>query len=249
MKEEQKMRLRLPAIGALIALAFGLVVAVSSGPVAADIDDIEEGATFRVTIENLTDGQPFSPPVVATHRSGIRMFRVGRSASSELEAIAEDGNQMPMVDLFRKSHKVTHTVDVGAPVFIGGMVTVDIIGRPGDKFSMATMLICTNDGITGIDRARLPSEGSVVYWLNAYDAGTEDNTEMSQDIVDPCSAIGPTPLPGDPNGNEDAAVDTDPHQAIMMHPGIQGGQDLTVGDHGWTNPVAKVTITRVEDDE
>lgn len=243
------MRLRLPAMGALIALAFGLVVAMSSGPAVADIDEIHEGAMFRVTFENLTEGQPFSPPVIATHRSGIRMFRVGRSASSELEAIAEDGNQMPMVNLFKRSHKVTQTVDVGSPVFIGGMVMVDIIGRPGDRLSLATMLICTNDGITGLDRAMLPSQGSAVYWLNAYDAGTEDNTEMSEDIVDPCSAIGPTHLSGDPNGNEDDAVDTDPHRAIAMHPGIQGGNDLAVGDHGWNNPVAKVTITRVEGEE
>ena len=59
-------------------------------------------ATYKVTIENLTSGQPFSPPVVATHRSNVRMFRVGRLASPELEAIAEDGNQIPMFDLFRR---------------------------------------------------------------------------------------------------------------------------------------------------
>lgn len=30
---------------------------------------------------------------------------------------------------------------------------------------------------------------------------------------------------------------------ITMHAGIQGGADLTVADHGWTNPVARITVS------
>jgi len=29
---------------------------------------------------------------------------------------------------------------------------------------------------------------------------------------------------------------------ITMHSGIQGGYDLTVADHGWSNPVARITV-------
>ncbi len=29
---------------------------------------------------------------------------------------------------------------------------------------------------------------------------------------------------------------------IAAHPGIQGGTDLTVADHGWTDPVARITV-------
>jgi hypothetical protein len=32
---------------------------------------------------------------------------------------------------------------------------------------------------------------------------------------------------------------------ITHHPGISGGNDLVPGVHGWTDPVARVTITRV----
>jgi len=35
-------------------------------------------------------------------------------------------------------------------------LTFDITARPGDRLSLATMLICTNDGFTGLDAARLP---------------------------------------------------------------------------------------------
>jgi len=29
---------------------------------------------------------------------------------------------------------------------------------------------------------------------------------------------------------------------ILAHSGIQGGTDLTVSDHGWTDPVARITV-------
>lgn len=44
--------------------------------------------TYEVTIENLSTGQPLSPAVVATHRPGLKMFRLHRHASPEIEAIA-----------------------------------------------------------------------------------------------------------------------------------------------------------------
>ncbi len=219
---------------------------------AASADD----TTYKITIENLTSGQPLSPPVVATHRSNVRMFRVGRLASSELEAIAEDGNQIPMFDLFSAVSRVTEVVDIGRPLTPNGQVvgdftdavTFDIKADRRDRLSMATMLICTNDGFTGLDRIRPPSKGAIIRWPNGYDAGTEDNTELSQDIVDPCSALGPVALPGDPNGNKDEAVDTVPHAPVQHHPNIAGTGDLAVDMHSWTDPVAKVTITRISED-
>ena len=209
--------------------------------------------TYMVTIANVTAGQPFSPPAAATHKKGFRMFRVGKKASPELELIAEDGKQGPMVTLFMNSKKVTNVVDVGVPllpavtsnVTFSSVVSFEIMARRGDRLSIATMLICTNDGFTGLDAVKLPKKGSVVYWLQAYDGGTEDNTEMGTDIVDACSGLGPTGLPGDPNGNENDAVATSPQKKITMHPGIHGGGDLTVSDHGWSGAVAKVTVTRL----
>ncbi len=56
-------------------------------------------ATYAVTIENLTDGQPFTPPVIATHRAATGMFTVGQPASFALKQIAENGDLGPMIDL------------------------------------------------------------------------------------------------------------------------------------------------------
>lgn len=234
-----------------------LVIAAMSALTGARVSGAAATTQYRVRIFNLTSGQPLSPPVAATHKTGITMFQVGRRASNPLEAIAEDGNQAPMVALFSASSRVTQVVDVGRPLTpIGKTVvtpdgtftptaTFTIGGAPGDFFSLATMLICTNDGFTGLDRAALPASGLVAYVTNGYDSGTEDNTEVSQDLVDPCSGLGPVTLPGDPDGNIDDAVNTTPPQLIQHHPGISGVGELTVTSHGWLNPVMLVLIERL----
>jgi hypothetical protein len=233
-------------LAAIVAL---VLLAVVPGTSAA----APQLSTYRVTLENLTSGQPFSPPVAATHRKSIRMFEVGQPASDELAAIAQDGNEVPMFELFSTSGKATQVVDVGRPVTRRGTTvgtftdtaTFEIAAAPGDRFSIATMLICTNDGFLGLDAVKLPMQGSETFFLNGYDAGREQNTEQSVDLVDPCSALGPTVLPGDPDGNQDAAVATVPAEVIQHHPNIQGIGELSVAQHGWTDPVAKVTIERI----
>lgn len=218
-------------------------------------------ATYRITIQNLSESQPMSPAVGATHRKGIGMFKVGETASLGLEEIAEDGNQERMFNRFNDLVSDTVTGVFGNPAGMPPLtpsgttvgdfsdaLTRTLMARSWDRFSMATMLICTNDGFTGLDRVKLPNKGAMMYRLNGYDAGTENNTEMSMDIVDPCSALGPVVLSGDPNGNVNDAVGTDPPMPIRHHPGVDG----TIGDlfpaHDWDDPVAKVTITRVSND-
>jgi len=240
---------------AILALLGFAVVATGGTALADQNDDHDRVATFRVTLQNLTRGQPFSPPAAATHDEDIHMFRVGTLATDELAAIAQDGNEAPMVSLFnslREDEDVTDVVDVGRPITPRGVVkgaftdsvTFTIRGHPGDRFSLATMLICTNDGFTGLDAVKLPKHGTRVLLTNAYDAGREVKTEKQPDLVEPCSLLGPVVLPGvhpSPNFNPPLV----PPSSIRLHAGIQGGGDLSVALHGWVNPVARVTITRV----
>lgn len=240
---------RLRARVAIAALAAPLLIPLLGGPATAS----HSTAVYRVTITNLTTSQPLSPPVVATHRPGVRVFPVGRVASGELAAIAQAGNQVPLAMALENNRRVRDVVDVGRPLSRSGTTTggfsdtadLQITAGPGDRLSFATMLICTNDGLTGLDRARLPRHGSVAYAVTGYDAGREDNTERSGDLVDPCSALGPTALAGDPNGNDDVGPATSPPHRIAPHPGIAGGADLDPATHGWPDPVAVVTVTRV----
>lgn len=242
----------LVGVGMLAALALTAVAPAGYG----SGDDLD---TYRVTLENLTTGQPFSPPVAATHRKSMRMFRVGGFASDELAAIAQGGDQVPMFNLFNGSPKVTQAVDLGVPVMTNGKVvgsftdtvTFEISARDGDRLSLATMLICTNDGFLGLDSVKLPEDEAKTFMLNGYDAGRENNTQDSLHIVDPCSALGPTALPGDPDGNLESGpgVTTDPPQRIQHHPNITGVGELSVSMHGWTDPVAQVTVEPLDDED
>ena len=108
------------------------------------------------------------------------------------------------------------------------------------------MLICSNDGFAALSRARPLWRVQRVYPLYAHDAGTEENSERSADIVDPCSALGPMPLAGDPNGNEDATVDTDPLSRIWLHRVVRGVGDLSIDAHGWQGFTGVAIVKRID---
>ena len=106
------------------------------------------------------------------------------------------------------------------------------------------MLICSNDGFTGVDSLRLPnSRRARVAYAGGYDAGSEINTERSEDIVDACSLLGPVVLDGDDNGNENTAVDAD--GVITRHRGIVGESDL-LDAHNWRHRVLRVKVQMIE---
>lgn len=210
-----------------------------------------ETTSYEVTITNLTDGQPLTPPVIATHRPSTSMFTVGEPASFELKEIAENGNLPPMVMALNNDKHVSNTVVAVAgdppPLLPGQSVTVSIDESLGGKFlSFASMLICTNDGFTGLDTVRLPQivGETITFHSDAYDAGTEINTEDFADMVPPC------PLLTGVESNDPGTGMSDPSLAengvIHHHDGIQGIADLDQAIHDWTNPVVEVVITRID---
>ncbi|CAN5831419.1 spondin domain-containing protein [soil metagenome] len=203
-------------------------------------------ATYEVTIENLTDGQPYTPPLIATHRAATDILTVGQPASFEIKEIAENGNLGPMMTLLGSDKHVFDTAVAAGPLLFGGSVTLTVTAAKGANFlSFASMLICTNDGFTGVDALRLPKSvgDEVVITTAGYDAGTERNTEDYKDIVPPCQGLhGVMVEPGTDMSNPALAEGG----VIHHHPGIQGGvDDLTVATHDWSNPVAEVTVERV----
>jgi hypothetical protein len=239
------------------AAAGGLLVGTSG---IATAGNRRGEATYEVTIENRTAetptadppaaGQWFTPPVVATHRPSTGLFTVGEPASPGVKEIAENGNLGPMQDALADDRHVDDVVVAVAgsppPLAPGNAVTVNVSGDRGRKYlSFVSMLICTNDGFTGVDTLRLPRkvDEAVTVDTNAYDAGTEVNTEDFADIVPPCQALG-----GVSSDDDDGTGTSDPGLAedgvIHPHEGIGGGDDLTVAAHGWTDPVGRLTVTR-----
>lgn len=229
---------------AMLSLALNLL---STGVTYAD----PPAAVYQVTISNLTTGQWLTPPVIATHRRPVHLFEVGSPASFELQEIAENGNLAPMVDALSANKHVFDVVVAVAgdppPLAPGSAVTIQITAAQGAKFlSFASMLICTNDGFTGINALRLPRHvgESVTVDTAGYDAGTEINTEDFADIVPPCPAL--TGVPSDDPGTGVSNPALAEGGVIHHHPGIMGGNDLLPEVHGWTDPVAEVVIVRTK---
>jgi len=106
------LRIKLVAAAAIV----GAVALLGSGLSAEATGRHDGERTYKVTLINLTHGQPFSPPVAATHSNGVSLFDVGRHASDEIAAIAQDGNQIPAVNALTGAPGVTEVVDVGAPL-------------------------------------------------------------------------------------------------------------------------------------
>ena len=216
--------------------------ASSTGPAGA--------ALYEVQITNLTDGQPMTPPLAVTHRPSIHLFHVGDPASVGIQEIAENGNLPPLLGALGESqHANDVVVAVGGipPLLPGEERTFTIETSRGAKlFSFAAMLICTNDGFTGIDGLRLPRDvgESVSVDTDGYDAGTEINTEDFDDLVPPCGPL---------TGVDSGGAGTDVSNSLLSeggvidhHAGIVGDADLLTSVHGWMDPVTRVIITRIQ---
>lgn len=207
-------------------------------------------AHYRVSIYNLSSGQPLTPPVTAVHRRSLSLFEVGSAATFEVQSIAENGNINPLVDFASTNKHVTDaSVTTGPtvpPVLPGEMVEYEVMGQQGAKYlSFVSMLICTNDGFTGANSIRLPKAvgESTSVMLSGYDAGTEINTEAFQDLVPPCG-----PLTGFDSmglGTGMSNPDLAEGGVITMHQGISGDADLQGDPHDFDGPVAQIMIERI----
>ena len=196
-------------------------------------------ATYEIIVENLTPAtgpgasQPFSPPILATHRGNMHVFEAGKYASSALSMVAEDAIGGPLLEMLNGSDRV-HGVAAGdGVVFPGSETRLEIEARPGFwSLSLVFMLVNTNDAFGGLDGVKLPTHGEMTYMVHAWDAGSELNTELMTDIPGPCC--------GSPG------MGTDEEKVISHHMGIMGTGDLAAATYGWEGPVARVTVRRID---
>ena len=194
---------------------------------------------FEVTVTNLTRGQQFTPILVASHKAGVRLFELGTPASSQLKTLAEEGNVAPMTALLLGNPDVLDVVNSGALLNPGRSVTQRVSTRGSfDNVSVAAMLIPTNDGFFAVNDAEGPNgEDSITVFSPAYDAGTERNDELCASIPGPffieCGGPGGGAMVGGGEGY------------VHIHAGIHGIGDLRPALRDWRNPVARITIRRV----
>lgn len=212
---------------------------------------VSEARTYSVTIDNLMSGQWLTPPLVVTHQAGEGLFDVGAPATLGVREIAENGNLQPMLDRLNASDHVSDVVvavsGTPPPLGPGASVSFTIDAEPGARFlSFMAMLICTNDGFTGVEDQRLPSQvgEQIVLYTNAYDAGSEVNTEDFADLVPPCPVLTGVPSTDPGSGTSDPALAE--NGVIHAHAGIVGNDDLDAVLHGFSNPVGRITIQRTQ---
>lgn len=197
-------------------------------------DDEHDARRYAVTITNLTRGQVLAPPVVIAHNRKFTLFTPGEPARPELTRLAEDGMTQPLVDLLATEQGVYQT-QVGGAIPPGESTTVEIeVSGPFRLLTAAGMLATTNDGFFAIENIKVSEKGSMEVDADAYDAGSEANTES-------CAFI-----PGPPCGHPGVRDTVGAEGYVHIHAGIHGIGDLTPAMHDWRNPVAHVTIHRIQ---
>jgi hypothetical protein len=203
-------------------------------------------ASFDVTVTNLTNGQPLSPVAVIAHQDAFAVLTIGAAATAGLETLAEGGDNSALIAEATADAAVMATASGAAAIGPAGTETISIevleSELPGLLLSVSSMLVNTNDAITGINGASVAdlATGESLTWRSiAYDAGTEANTESAAHI------------PGPAGGGEgfNAARD-DIADRVAMHTGVVSQDDgfatsALTGQHRFDNPVAQITVERI----
>lgn len=235
-------------------LAIG-IAALTIAACSSDSPDVVTGpplppaadtAFYFVTVKNLTNAQPLSPVAFIAHQDGYSVFTIGAPAGAGLEVLAEGGDNSLLIAEANADALVSTTVSGAAPIGPAGFENLSVFvpssDLPGLQASISTMLVNTNDAITGVDDVaigRMQVGDVLTLRTIAYDAGTEANTEAAAHI------------PGPAGGGEgfNAARD-DSADRVAMHSGVVSQDDGFAtsdlsGQHRFDNPVAEVRIERI----
>ena len=186
--------------------------------------------TYEVTVTNITSGQTFTPLLVVSHKSSIGLFELGEPASDGLATIAESGNIAPLQGtLDDLDNKVLDTATNGGLLGPGESVTIEIAGnRRFNRVSLVGMLIPTNDTFVALDSAYL-SRWTRSHVVPAYDAGSEHNDELCENIPGPvCMGARLSEMDGE--------------GYVHISSGVHGIGDLDPAAYDWRNPVARISI-------
>ena len=194
-----------------------------------------QGRTYQLTVRNITERQPISPPIVVIHDSNAVLLPSSADRLDGLEEFAETGEREPTLKLMESLQARSGVKSVkrfGGTIEPKTQQTIFSVNvEPGDHISVLGMLTCTNDGIAMgtaiLTDADEPAFGSGV----VYDAGTENNAESRKTV--PCLQEEGT-----------VSVDTAAGEgSITRHPGIAVIGDLGAV-FGWDRTVLEIVVDR-----
>ncbi len=224
----------------LIPLALaGSLAACHNNDDSSDPTPTPETYAFDISVTNLSNAQPFSPPAAILHGDDVKLWQVGEAASVALEHLAEGGDASEILT----AHAAHPQAIAGGALPPGASTTLSLSTTETETLtlSVATMLVNTNDaitGLTGLNLSAMQPGDSRVYFTSALDAGTESNSETAATI------------PGPAGGGEGFNATRDDVTAVLTyHGGIVGNDDGKAdsalnADHRFDNPVMRITITR-----
>lgn len=197
---------------------------------------------YEITITNLTQGQSFTPILAATHTGDISFFRLGAAPSQDMADLAEGGAtaglQSYLEGMPDKVLDITGT-DMGL-IGPGEHRTVSLYGDKNyNRLSFAGMLLPSNDSFVAVSSMPLPRHAGGRLAL-AYDAGSETNDELCANIPGPqCAAIN-----GGMMGEAFSMGLAEGYVHISR--GISGEGDLSAATYDWRNPVAHISVRRMD---
>ena len=146
-------------------------------PASPGLEAIAEDGNNSKMNDNLTSKSglvsPFAPGAYSVG-SNNGIFKIGAAASADLEALAEDGNPGGFANVFNTPDGAS----APGPIFPGGSYSFSFTAEEGDKLSLATMFVQSNDWFVGLDQVDLFSNGTaksgdLTSMAKLYDAGTE----------------------------------------------------------------------------
>lgn len=198
--------------------------------------------SYRITLSNQTNNQPFSPIAIIIHDGSYSAWQIGDAASAGLEILAESGDNTQLLQEADDAGMTTTGSGDGA-FGAGEESSVELeVDEAHVTLSLATMLVNTNDAFTGsneVDLSGLEVGGSLTRQLAVYDAGTESNEELAGTI------------PGPADGGEGFNALRDDLDKVSQHSGVasvDGSNPDSALDqsHRFDGPVARLIVTRIE---
>lgn len=213
--------------------------------------------SYSVSLTNLTAAQPLSPVAVVLHGGNYTPYVLGKPASVGLEMLAESGSNANFIAEANTHSHVMSTMSGAGLIMPGTMEAIDIEtmvteamvtegSMPMLKLSLATMLVNSNDAISGVsalDLSDLDVGESMSMMLKSYDTGTEANSETADTIPGPAAA----------GGTQEAfnVIRDDVMDAVLMHSGVVTMDDglatsTLTAEHKWDNPVIELMVTRMQ---
>ena len=226
--------------------------------VAALVSATVSAQELSIKVTNLTNAIYFTPLLVAAHSSHIDLFEAGVAATPNLQAMAEGGDINGLVNDVANAG-ANYVANPAAGLLAPGASTTAMIKttiKTNNLLSVVAMMLPTNDGFVGADSLKIPKEkGTYIYYLNAYDAGTEANDEIINGGGAP-GIPGIPVAPGGTGGSGATGVTTTEHNhTVHIHPGIVGDMnptggisDLNPAVHRWLNPVARLEVVVLKED-